>query len=135
MIVIYMTELINMGIDNLKIGERKEIPKIVPKLVEIKSYTSAFYEGNECLVFKVKHPDIEELIEIKNIKVLDMFGKLRVQGIWIGTDDKGLLPYNCNLAILMRSAEATEIKELIGKKVMTDIFNFNNPILVFKGYK
>jgi hypothetical protein len=123
-----------MGYENIGLGKKKEVQFLKPTQVVIIGFTTQMVEGGkESLILKCKHPDTENEIEIRNIKV-EKYGKTMIEGIWLGNDEEGLIPYNSNLGLLLRKAEATTIKDLEGKKIMTDILSVNHPILVVRGY-
>lgn len=121
------------AIENIEIGEKKEIEQLKPAKAEIKDVKIENRQGNDCLVLKIKHPDKEEPISISSIKI-KKFNKLKVNGLWIGRDEHGKIPYNSALAELLRRVEAKTISELVGKVVELDTLSINEPVLVVKGY-
>ncbi len=75
---------------------------------------------NKKAVFSVKHPKKDEPIHISKIKC-ERNNKLRIVGSWFSLDDDGLIQKNSALGTLINYMNVSNLKELIGKEVDTDI--------------
>lgn len=118
------------SLETTKIG-CKEQAKLEPKIVEIVSVEiKEIGKGNK-VICMVKHPDKDEPIQISGAK-LEVKGKLEYQGLWVNLDEDKLIRKNSALAKSMVFFGAGNIKELVGKSIMTT--EDDGGYLVFKAY-
>lgn len=123
-----------VAVDELPIGE--DVPQVEAKTVLVEDYELAEVKKNDKkiadkLVLKVKHPDMEDLVEISGVKY-QSGDKLKVSGLWIKVDKDGKLAFNSATASLLRHLNKPTIKDLKGEQV--DTVADDKGYLVVKGY-
>lgn len=121
------------NIEDIGVGKKKEVDFLKPTKVKIEGFEKVMRQENECLVLICKHPDAEAPIKISGIK-MKRFDKLKVSGLWLSLDEEGQIPYFSGVGELLRMAEVGNIKELVGKEILTDVQSSGTPLLVVKGY-
>jgi len=105
---------------DITIGEDK--PQVAAKTVVIEDLKHEDVDfGKEVtkkLVLVVKHPDLQENIEISGVKY-EMAGKIKTGGLWLKLDNDGKLPFNSATAHLLRFLKKAKLSELKGEQVGT----------------
>lgn len=127
-----------MAIENLEIGtienkENKLEPKKV-KIIDIDEETVNNKNGEEIgkkYVFKCKHPEREELIDISKVKY-EKDGKLKIEGTWKTLDKENKIAKQSAIAQFMKSQRILRLKDFIEKEIETCYDD--KEYLVFKAY-
>jgi len=113
----------------------KEIITLKPakvKIVQVSLTPVKFgNKTNEKVVFSVKHPDKEELINISSAKILQK-DKVKTTGIWFTTDEDGNIQKGSALAEIMTFAGVKKVLEMKDKEYPTTLDD--NGYLCFKFY-
>lgn len=86
---------------------------------------------NEILIVTVKHPDQEETFEISKLNYLKN-KTITTSGLWFKLDKEGGIVKYSALYTLLKSANCSNIKELIDKTIPTDYDE--QKYLVLKAY-
>ncbi len=86
---------------------------------------------NEKVVFSVKHPEREELINISSAKVLQK-DKVKTSGIWFTTDEDGNIQKGSILSEILNFVHANKLSEMKEQEYETALDE--NGYLCFKFY-
>lgn len=104
---------------NLETGT-KESTALKPATVKIVNITieEVGEKKNQKVVFSVKHPDKEELINISSVKY-EFKGSLKVTGTWVNLDEDKKLRKGSALANLISFSGVSKLEELKDKDIGT----------------
>jgi hypothetical protein len=123
-------ELKNMKFETLGIG--KEFPPLSAKKVKIEGIEEKeVKEFGLKLILKVKHPDVENHLEVSRVKY-QLGDKLNESGLWLTKDKEGNIPFNSAVAHLLRFCECKIINGLLGKEIDTIVGE--KGFLIIKAY-
>jgi len=86
------------------------------------------------VVCNVKHPDIEELIQLSSVEYINPnTKKVENSGLFINKDSEGKIRKNSALAMFMNLLNAKSIAEL-AEKTDVETISGSSGYLAFKGY-
>ena len=124
----------SVKMDEVIVGE--DVPQVIAKKVLIEDYEIVpveikSKEVGDKLVLKVKHPDVNQTVDISSVK-RQMGDKLKVTGLWCNLDKDGKIPYKSALGAMLRFLGKSTIKDLKGEQV--DTVENENGYLAIKAY-
>jgi len=120
------------NLETIGIGT-KEAEKLKPEKVKIVKVVveTVGVKNSKKVVCQVEHPAAEDTIQISSAKI-EKNGKLDVSGLWVNTDEDGLIRKGSLLANFLNFMNVENAKELEGKEC--DTVEDNSGYLVFKVY-
>lgn len=106
------------------IGTAETESKLNPKPVKVMKVSTELVTFGEkqwdVVVFSVKHPDKEELIDLKKVKY-EKDNKIKVVGTSLSLDKDGNINKNSALAYLLSFYKASKPLEMKDKEVQTSL--------------
>ena len=108
--------------DKLKIGiGNKETANLEAKPVTVEDVQIRLVKDRiEKIVFKVKHPDSDDLIELSSAKYIKG-NIISVAGLWLKLDSEDKIQKGSALAITLQYYNAESIEAMKGKELTTEL--------------
>lgn len=106
---------------DVEVGEDKpqiEPKRVVIEKVDIEDIELGNGEKSKKIVLKVKHPAVEQQIDITGAKY-EQGGKIKKSGLWYKLDNENRLPYNSAISYVLRHYKKKTPREMVGEQIDT----------------